>query len=68
MWDEGLREYCYNLWNILDFITNSLYLSTFALRTVAYLQVARVPASFLQVEAEARDPALEHIGRHLQRR
>ncbi|GMT19061.1 hypothetical protein PFISCL1PPCAC_10358 [Pristionchus fissidentatus] len=36
LWDEGVFDYCHNLWNILDFITNSLYLSTFALRTVAY--------------------------------
>ncbi|KAF8359702.1 trp-2, partial [Pristionchus pacificus] len=39
LWDEGVVDYCHNLWNILDFITNSLYLSTFALRTVAYFMV-----------------------------
>ncbi|TKR67906.1 hypothetical protein L596_023980 [Steinernema carpocapsae] len=58
LWDSGLHEYCHNLWNILDFITNSLYMCTFALRTVAYIQV----------EAEMRDPKLQHIGRRLQRR
>lgn len=40
LWDCGLHDYCYNLWNILDFITNSLYLSTLALRAVAYYQVS----------------------------
>lgn len=40
LWDAGLHDYCYNLWNILDFITNSLYLCTFALRSVAYYQVS----------------------------
>ncbi|KIH61457.1 hypothetical protein ANCDUO_08274 [Ancylostoma duodenale] len=39
LWDCGLHDYCHNLWNILDFITNSLYLSTAALRLVAYYQV-----------------------------
>ncbi|VDK46077.1 unnamed protein product [Anisakis simplex] len=58
LWDAGLYDYCYNLWNILDFITNSLYLCTFALRCVAYYQV----------EAEMRDPLKQHIGRRLQRR
>ncbi|VDM47239.1 unnamed protein product [Toxocara canis] len=58
LWDAGLHDYCYNLWNILDFITNSLYLCTFALRSVAYYQV----------EAEMRDPMMQHIGRRLQRR
>ncbi|KAK0418100.1 hypothetical protein QR680_013369 [Steinernema hermaphroditum] len=58
LWDCGLHEYCHNLWNILDFITNSLYMCTFALRTVAYYQV----------EAEMKDPRMQHIGRHLYRR
>uniref|UniRef100_F1KU57 Transient receptor potential-gamma protein n=1 Tax=Ascaris suum TaxID=6253 RepID=F1KU57_ASCSU len=58
LWDAGLHDYCYNLWNILDFITNSLYLCTFALRSVAYYQV----------EAEMRNPMMQHIGRRLQRR
>ncbi|KAK6745871.1 hypothetical protein RB195_012156 [Necator americanus] len=58
LWDCGLHDYCHNLWNILDFITNSLYLSTVALRAVAYYQV----------EKEMRDPRTQHIGRFLQRR
>jgi hypothetical protein len=40
LWDCGLSDYSHNLWNILDFITNALYLCTFALRCVAYVQVS----------------------------
>ncbi|KAK6013927.1 transient-receptor-potential calcium channel protein, partial [Ostertagia ostertagi] len=58
LWDCGLHDYCHNLWNILDFITNSLYLSTLALRTVAYYQVNQ----------EMKDPRTQHIGRFLQRK
>ncbi|CAI4230702.1 unnamed protein product [Auanema sp. JU1783] len=50
LWDCGLHDYCYNLWNILDFITNSLYLCTAALRFVAYYQV----------QAELRNPSRRH--------
>ena len=39
LWDAGLHDYCFDHWNILDFITNSLYLCTFALRFVAWYQV-----------------------------
>lgn len=38
-----------DLWNILDFITNSLYIATFTLKFVAYLRV----------EQEKRDGDLE---------
>ncbi|VDL77072.1 unnamed protein product [Nippostrongylus brasiliensis] len=58
LWDCGLHDYCHNLWNILDFITNALYLSTLALRAVAYYEV----------EKEMRDPRMQHIGRSLQRK
>ncbi|CAJ0942689.1 unnamed protein product, partial [Mesorhabditis belari] len=58
LWDSGLHDYCHNLWNILDFITNSLYLSTAALRAVAYYQV----------EAEAENKATAHLAGKLLRR
>ncbi|CAB3403610.1 unnamed protein product [Caenorhabditis bovis] len=58
LWDCGLFTYCRNLWNILDFITNSLYLCTTALRVVSYVQVER----------EAADPTKLHVARHLARR
>ncbi|KAM3723050.1 Transient receptor potential-gamma protein [Dirofilaria immitis] len=58
LWNEGLCDYCSDLWNILDFVTNSLYLCTIALRIVAYSQV----------EAEIRNPQMRHLGRHIIRR
>ncbi|KAF1763462.1 hypothetical protein GCK72_011728 [Caenorhabditis remanei] len=58
LWECGLYNYCRNLWNILDFITNSLYLCTTALRVVSYVQV----------EIEALQPNSVHIARHLPRR
>lgn len=39
LWDVGLREYVHDMWNVLDFITNALYVATIALRIVAYHQV-----------------------------
>ncbi|CAP33605.2 Protein CBR-TRP-2 [Caenorhabditis briggsae] len=58
LWECGLYNYCRNLWNILDFITNSLYLCTTALRVVSYVQV----------EKEALQANSVHIARHLPRR
>ncbi|KAL8569260.1 hypothetical protein ACOMHN_029881 [Nucella lapillus] len=39
LWDEGALEYIYDMWNIADFTTNSLYIATFTLRLLAYLKV-----------------------------
>ncbi|KAK3099622.1 hypothetical protein FSP39_007126 [Pinctada imbricata] len=39
LWEEGLKAYIRQWWNWLDFIMLSLYLATFSLRFVAYLQV-----------------------------
>lgn len=39
LWDEGAHDYVHDMWNILDFVTNSLYIATFTLRLIAYLQV-----------------------------
>ncbi|XP_050416654.1 transient-receptor-potential-like protein [Patella vulgata] len=39
LWEEGLRAYIRQWWNWLDFIMLSLYLATFSLRFVAYLQI-----------------------------
>ncbi|XP_064481679.1 transient receptor potential-gamma protein-like isoform X2 [Ornithodoros turicata] len=41
LWDLGLGEYVSDMWNIIDFITNSLYVATVALRVIAYLQVQK---------------------------
>ncbi|CAN7998538.1 unnamed protein product [Ixodes hexagonus] len=39
LWDLGLMQYISDMWNIIDFITNSLYVATVALRLIVYLQV-----------------------------
>lgn len=39
LWDIGLHEYVNDMWNVIDFITNSLYVATVALRVVSYFQV-----------------------------
>lgn len=40
LWDVGLEEYVRDMWNVIDFITNSLYVATVALRIVSYYQVS----------------------------
>lgn len=40
LWDVGLSEYIHDMWNVIDFITNSLYVATVALRVVSYFQVS----------------------------
>ena len=42
LWDVGLKEYISDMWNVVDFITNSLYVATIGLRTVAYFDVGFV--------------------------
>lgn len=39
LWDVGLQEYVNDMWNVIDFVTNSLYVATVALRVVSYFQV-----------------------------
>ncbi|XP_071056716.1 transient receptor potential-gamma protein isoform X2 [Onthophagus taurus] len=39
LWDVGLEEYVRDMWNVIDFITNALYVATVALRVVSYYQV-----------------------------
>ena len=41
LWDVGLKEYISDMWNVVDFITNSLYVATIGLRTVAYFDVRK---------------------------
>ena len=41
LWDVGLREYVNDMWNVVDFVTNALYVATVALRLVAYYRVSR---------------------------
>lgn len=39
LWAMGFQEYITDMWNIIDFVTNSLYVATLALRIVSYFQV-----------------------------
>uniref|UniRef100_A0A3B3CYC5 Transient receptor potential cation channel, subfamily C, member 4b n=1 Tax=Oryzias melastigma TaxID=30732 RepID=A0A3B3CYC5_ORYME len=39
MWDNGLEDYADDWWNIMDFIMNSLYLATIALKIVSYAKM-----------------------------
>ncbi|XP_041973478.1 transient receptor potential-gamma protein-like isoform X2 [Aricia agestis] len=48
LWDMGLREYVHDMWNVIDFVTNSLYVATVALRVVSHFQVRREMALGLQ--------------------
>jgi transient receptor potential cation channel subfamily C protein 4 len=41
LYSEGVHDYLSNWWNLLDFITNSLYVITVVLRLTAYLIVER---------------------------
>merc|ERR550532_3331416 len=45
LWDVGFKEYISDMWNVVDFITNSLYVATIGLRTVAYFDVLRESGS-----------------------
>uniref|UniRef100_A0A8C9TUB8 Short transient receptor potential channel 4-like n=1 Tax=Scleropages formosus TaxID=113540 RepID=A0A8C9TUB8_SCLFO len=38
MWNDGLQDYIDDWWNLMDFVMNSLYLATIALRIVAYVK------------------------------
>ncbi|CAF0808879.1 unnamed protein product [Brachionus calyciflorus] len=39
LYNEGLIEYLHDWWNLLDFITNSLYITTIVLKVISYIIV-----------------------------
>ena len=39
LWGDGLREYCKDLWNLVDFLTNCFYVNWITLRALSWLQV-----------------------------
>ncbi|KAI3383674.1 hypothetical protein SNEBB_009258 [Seison nebaliae] len=41
LYEEGWEEYLSDWWNLLDWITNSMYITTIALRIAAYFRVSR---------------------------
>ncbi|KAG7198402.1 hypothetical protein KM043_005792 [Ampulex compressa] len=55
LWDVGLEEYVNDMWNVIDFVTNSLYVATVALRVVAYYRV--------QKENENQEPGTVELQR-----
>ena len=40
LYDEGIKAYIQDMWNTLDFVTNSLYMSTYTLKFIAYFRVS----------------------------
>ncbi|CDW52278.1 transient receptor potential ion channel A [Trichuris trichiura] len=61
IWQEGFIKYVNQYWNWLDFIMLSLYLSTFALRLVAYFMVTTgryEPALLVRTYWKAEEPVL----------
>ncbi|XP_068907352.1 transient receptor potential-gamma protein isoform X4 [Tenebrio molitor] len=60
LWDVGLEEYVRDMWNVIDFITNSLYVATVALRVVSIYQVLKDPSAgnVPRKEWDAWDPML----------
>ncbi|XP_034946902.1 transient receptor potential-gamma protein isoform X2 [Chelonus insularis] len=60
LWDVGLEEYIHDMWNVIDFVTNSLYVATVALRVVAYYRVQKenegqMPGSIVELQREQWD-------------
>ncbi|XP_025160245.1 transient receptor potential-gamma protein isoform X2 [Harpegnathos saltator] len=60
LWDVGLEEYVNDMWNVIDFVTNSLYVATVALRVVAYYRVQKenegqLPGSVIELQREQWD-------------
>uniref|UniRef100_A0A1B6EER2 Transient receptor ion channel domain-containing protein n=1 Tax=Clastoptera arizonana TaxID=38151 RepID=A0A1B6EER2_9HEMI len=51
---EGIRSYLRNMWNFIDFLRNSFYVSVFILRFAAYIQ---------QSQQIAADPSTAYIPR-----
>lgn len=56
MWDNGLEDYADDWWNIMDFIMNSLYLATIALKIVSY---AKMKVSYVGTSIYQSFPCLE---------
>ncbi|XP_063986740.1 transient receptor potential-gamma protein isoform X2 [Diachasmimorpha longicaudata] len=60
LWDVGLEEYVNDMWNVIDFVTNSLYVATVALRIVAHFRVqeenrGQQPGSIVELQREQWD-------------
>ena len=40
LWSDGAKSYILDMWNLLDFLTNALYVATIALRVISYIKVS----------------------------
>ncbi|XP_071951202.1 short transient receptor potential channel 4-like isoform X2 [Antedon mediterranea] len=62
LWNNGFMEYMSDWWNILDFMTNSLYMSVIGLRVTAYcltqFKAKEYPTDCLREKWSAWDPTL----------
>lgn len=57
LWDIGLQEYVNDMWNVIDFVTNSLYVATVALRVVSYFQVFKsMNSTLIRCQAQFNFP------------
>ena len=66
LWDVGLKEYASDLWNVVDFITNSLYVATIGLRVRAFCDVSYKWSLYLEryLASGLVDPALSDDVNH----
>lgn len=64
LWSSGLMEYLNDWWNLLDFTTNTLYITTIVLKLIAYMIVKDEIAknqdthSYLREQWDPWDPTL----------
>ncbi|XP_030836430.1 short transient receptor potential channel 4 isoform X1 [Strongylocentrotus purpuratus] len=64
LWDAGIIEYLHDWWNLLDFITNSLYITVIGLRVTAYVNIHIIlnesygDKDLLRAEWDMWDPTL----------
>lgn len=56
LYSLGLEEYGNDMWNLLDFVTNALYLSTITLRAIAYYKVTLLMQTLYPVVAKRCKP------------
>lgn len=57
IWEDGLREYITQLWNILDFGMLSIFVASFTARLMAFLQASRAQ---LYVDLYVTNPVLSN--------
>ena len=61
LWDMGLREYVNDMWNVIDFVTNSLYVATIALRIVAYYKVRYSGGQHMLWSAKRNESRIHYV-------